>query len=157
VPLLPNGCYVIRMRDRNSEVRQLEFTFEIFQGVIGDLESIILPGHDLNICRSRWLLTSVKRRRFASTRVTRGIRVFYKDRFLCRAISAELASETIPLRDLIRVRNQGRKELRSILLDHQKMVDTLLLLKKGPTTAEPDASTTPPARAAARVKRYRNE
>jgi putative transposase len=85
------------------------------------------------------------------------IRVFYKDRFLCRAISAELAGETIPLRDLIRVRNQRRKELRSILLDRQKMVDTLLLLKKGPTTEEPDASTTPPARAAARVKRYRNE
>ena len=61
------------------------------------------------------------------------------------------------LRRANRVRNQRRKELRSILLDRQKMVDTLLLLKKGPTTEEPDASTTPPARAAARVKRYRNE
>jgi putative transposase len=39
------------------------------------------------------------------------IRVFYKDRFLCRAISAELAGETIPVRDLIRVRYQRRKEL----------------------------------------------
>jgi integrase len=33
-----------------------------------------------------------------------GIRVFYRDRFLCRAISAELAGETIPLRDIIRAR-----------------------------------------------------
>jgi hypothetical protein len=99
------------------------------------------------ICRSRWLLTSMKRRRYDSTPVisrNSGL-LFYKDRFLCRAISAELASETIPLRDLIRVRNQRRKELRSILLDRQKMFDTLLLLKKGPTTDEP------------RVKQYRNE
>ncbi len=58
------------------------------------------------------------------------IRVFYKDRFLCRAISAELAGETIPLRDLIRARNQRRKELRSILLDRQKREDTLLLSRK---------------------------
>jgi putative transposase len=84
------------------------------------------------------------------------IRVFYKDRFLCCVISAELAGETIPLRDLVRVRNQRRKELRSILLDRQKMVDTLLLLKKGPTTNEPDASTTP-SQSSSPVKRYRNE
>jgi putative transposase len=71
-------------------------------------------------------------------------------------ISAELAGETIPLRDLVRVRNQRRKELRSILLDRQKMVDTLLLLKKGPTTKEPDASTTP-SQSSSPVKRYRNE
>jgi putative transposase len=34
------------------------------------------------------------------------VRVFYKDRFLCPAVSAEFAGETIPLRDVIRVRNQ---------------------------------------------------
>jgi putative transposase len=39
------------------------------------------------------------------------IRVFYKDRFLCPAVSAELAGETIPLRDTVRVRNQRRREL----------------------------------------------
>jgi hypothetical protein len=33
------------------------------------------------------------------------IRVFYKDCLLCRAISAELAGETIPLRDVIRVQS----------------------------------------------------
>jgi putative transposase len=64
------------------------------------------------------------------------IRVFYKDRFLCRAISAELAGETIPLRAVIRARNQRRKELRSILHDRQKMVQTLLQLKQGPAVEE---------------------
>ena len=85
------------------------------------------------------------------------IRVFYRDRFLCRAISAELAGETIPLRDVIRVRNQRRKELRSILHDRQKMVDTLLQLKQGPTLDEVHASVPTPAQPAVRIKRYRNE
>jgi putative transposase len=39
------------------------------------------------------------------------IRVFYKDRFLCRAISAEIAGETIALRDIVRVRNSRRRDL----------------------------------------------
>jgi putative transposase len=43
------------------------------------------------------------------------VRVFYRDRFLCPAVSAELAGETIPLRDVIRVRNQRRRELNSAL------------------------------------------
>jgi hypothetical protein len=59
------------------------------------------------------------------------IRVFYKDRFLCPAVSAELAGETIPLREIIRVRDQRRRELSSILHDRQRVVDSLLLLKKG--------------------------
>ena len=85
------------------------------------------------------------------------IRVFHRDRFLCRAISSELAGETIPLRDIIRVRNRRRKELRSILHDRQKMVDTLLKLKQGPATEEvhaiPDVRTTPTVR----IKRYRSD
>lgn len=85
------------------------------------------------------------------------IRVFYKDRFLCRAISAELAGETIPLRDVIRVRNQRRKELRSILHDRQKMVDTLLRLKQGPVLEESHALVSVPAVPTVRIKRYRNE
>jgi hypothetical protein len=59
------------------------------------------------------------------------IRVFYKERFLCRAISAEIAGETIALRDIVRVRNSRRRELRSILDCRQKTVDALLQLKKG--------------------------
>jgi putative transposase len=85
------------------------------------------------------------------------IRVFYKDRFLCRAISAELAGETIPLRDVIRVRNQRRKELRSILHDRQKMVDTLLQLKQGPASEESHVPIPVPTSPTVRIKRYRNE
>jgi putative transposase len=85
------------------------------------------------------------------------IRVFYKGSFLCRAISAELAGDTIPLRDIIRARNRRRKELRSILRDRQKMVDTLLQLKQGPSPEEVRANTLVPPRPATHIKRYRNE
>ncbi len=85
------------------------------------------------------------------------IRVFFKNRFLCRAISAELAGDTVPLRDIIRARNR-RQELRSILKDRQKMVDTLLELKRGPALEEVHASTTASIQpAVGRPKRYYNE
>jgi len=68
-----------------------------------------------------------------------------------------VGGETIPLRDVIRVRNQRRKELRSILHDRQKMVDTLLQLKQGPALEEKHAPVAIPVVPAVRIKRYRNE
>lgn len=85
------------------------------------------------------------------------IRVFYNDHFLCRSISAELAGETVPLRDIVRVRNSRRKELRKTLTDRQKTVDALLQLKKGPTLDKPSASAASEGQPATRIKRYRNE
>jgi putative transposase len=85
------------------------------------------------------------------------IRVFYNDRFLCRAISAELAGETVPLREIVRVRNGRRKELRRILSSRQKTVDVLLQLKKGPIVDKPSASPASQGTPATRIKRYRNE
>jgi putative transposase len=89
------------------------------------------------------------------------VRVFYKNRFLCRAISAELAGETMPLRELMRVRNRRRRELRSIIDDRRQAVDTLLALKRGPARKsiqeEVHANTSASSQPAVRVKRYRNE
>src|SRR5271156_553141 len=85
------------------------------------------------------------------------VRVFYKDRFLCPAVSAELAGETIPLRDVIRVRNQRRRELNSVLQDRQKVVDALLQLKRGTAPKEIHANAAAPPVSGVRIKRYRNE
>ena len=85
------------------------------------------------------------------------IRVFYKDRFLCPAVSAELAGETIPLRDIIRVRDQRRRERSSILHDRQRLVDSLLLLKKGNAPKEIHAKAAVALVSGVRIKRYRNE
>jgi len=91
------------------------------------------------------------------------IRVFHKEQFLCRAICAELAGTTIPLRDIISARNRRRRELRGVLRDRQTTVDTLLELKSGETaekTKEKDAPKpiqSAPKQPAPVLKRYRNE
>ncbi|WP_216841249.1 Mu transposase C-terminal domain-containing protein [Acidobacterium sp. S8] len=84
------------------------------------------------------------------------VRVFYRDRFLCPAVSAELAGETIPLRDIIRVRNQRRRELSSVLKDRQKVVDALLELKRGTALQEIHANAAVLPASGFRIKRYRN-
>jgi putative transposase len=85
------------------------------------------------------------------------IRVFYQDRFLCPAVSAELAGETIPLRDIIRVHNQRRRELSSLFQDRQRVVDSLLQLKRGTAPKEIHAKAAVLPVSGVRIKRYRNE
>lgn len=88
------------------------------------------------------------------------IRVFHKDRFLCRAVCAELAGETVPLREILRARNRRRRELRGVLRDRQVAVDTLLELKHGETTQkkdEPGTTDQPASKPRPALKRYRNE
>lgn len=90
------------------------------------------------------------------------IRVFHQDRFLCRAVCAELAGAAVPLREILRARNQRRRELRGVLRDRQAAVDTLLQIKRGestekekedaPSADSPATKQSPPA-----LKRYRNE
>lgn len=86
------------------------------------------------------------------------VRVFYRDKFLCRAISAELTGAVFPLREIVWSRNQRRNELRGILKNRQEAVDALLDLKRGHVVKEPNANSTvlvePPA---PKLKRYRNE
>jgi putative transposase len=57
----------------------------------------------------------------------------------------------------VRVRNQRRRELSSILHDRQQLVDSLLQLKKGATPKEIHENAATPSVSAARIKRYRNE
>lgn len=89
------------------------------------------------------------------------IRVFHENKFLCRAVCAELAGATAPLREILRARNRQRRELRGVLRDRQTAIDTLLDLKRGEVTEKEDAppATDKPAakRSAPALKRYRNE
>ena len=93
------------------------------------------------------------------------IRVFHEDVFLCRAVCAELAGETVPLREILRARNRRRRELRGILRDRESAVNTLLDLKRGGITEKEHAqqesgSAEEPAKpppAVPRLKRYKNE
>jgi putative transposase len=54
------------------------------------------------------------------------IRVFYQNKFLCRAICQELAGEIVSLKDIIRARNQRKKELKEIIAKRRSLVDQLL-------------------------------
>jgi putative transposase len=90
------------------------------------------------------------------------VRVFHHDRFLCRAVCAELAGETVPLRDILRARNRRRRELRGVIRDRQAAVDTLLQIRRGEVTEEKDVPANPQdqpptKQPAPRLKRYRNE
>ena len=90
------------------------------------------------------------------------IRIFHEDKFLCRAVCAELAGETVPLREILRARNRRRRELRGVLRDRQTAVNTLLDLKRGEITEKNDAPPAPADKPATKqsqpaLKRYRNE
>jgi putative transposase len=94
------------------------------------------------------------------------IRVFHDNHFLCRAICAELAGETIALRDIIRTRTRRRRDLRHTLHERARVVEALLEARRGElhTDAPPPIHNPAitlerlPERAGPpRLKRYLNE
>lgn len=88
------------------------------------------------------------------------IRVFHQERFICRAICPELAGETVTLREVLRARNRRRHDLRTILRDRKKIVDSLLEVKRANGVA---AESTQPIQSSENekrkpaLKRYINE
>jgi putative transposase len=86
------------------------------------------------------------------------IRVFHRDQFLGRAISVDLAGNTIPLREIVRARNLRRKELRTLIENRQQAVDTLLAIRRGPVSEEAHVTPSVSDRTAdTGLRRYRNE
>jgi putative transposase len=94
------------------------------------------------------------------------IRIFHHNRFLCRAICAELAGETIALRDIIRARNRRRRNLRETLQDRSRTVEVLLKAHRGEPAVDETTVVADPAVAAEtntarvetpRLKRYIHE
>lgn len=94
------------------------------------------------------------------------VRVFYHDRFLCRAIGQELAGATVSWREIIHARNQTRRHLRQTLRDRLQVVESLLAAHRGhpsaseasDQTASADAGAlSPPTPQALKLKRYLHE
>jgi putative transposase len=88
------------------------------------------------------------------------IRVYHHGQFLCRAVCADLAGETIGLKEIVSARNRRRRDLRGQLAAREAVVETLLALRR----SDPDggaALPAPPARPGTppktRLKRYVNE
>jgi putative transposase len=84
------------------------------------------------------------------------IRVFHKDRFICRAICQELAGETVALREIVNARTRRRRELRQTVQDRRRSVDALLEARRHTAreeTAAPAAAPLP----SHNLKRYEND
>jgi putative transposase len=86
------------------------------------------------------------------------VRVYHRERFVCRAICQELAGQTIGLEALVRARNERRQQLRTALSERAAAVAALLAVHQpqeppGLAGREP----APPATASPRLKRYLNE
>jgi putative transposase len=83
------------------------------------------------------------------------IRVFVHDRFLCRAICAELADREIGLSEIVQARRARRQELRSTLHARSSLVDAIRAGRDvAPAAPTPDTPTLPRR---SRLKRYRND
>ena len=87
------------------------------------------------------------------------IRVFHRDRFLARAVCAELAGRTLALKDLTAARNARRRELRRGIRERDSLVDRLLGVHDHDYNAHPPAAPETPVESAPRphLKRYREE
>ena len=82
------------------------------------------------------------------------VRVYYQERFLCRAICPELAAQTISLKDIVQARNARRRQLKAGLASRTALVTTFL-----PPPAVPVPAVVKPATPTASppLKRYFNE
>jgi putative transposase len=86
------------------------------------------------------------------------IRVFYHDRFLCRAICQELAGQTISLKEIEKARVERRKQVRAELGSRTALVNRYVEMHHTPPSAPETAVAEPaPVEARPRLKRYINE
>jgi putative transposase len=92
------------------------------------------------------------------------LRVYFGETFLCRAINPELAGETVALKDIIRARNQRRRQLSSTLAQRQATVEALLQIRRGQEQtfeesliASREVLEDGPAPTRPRLKRYFND
>lgn len=85
------------------------------------------------------------------------IRVFHAGRFLCRAICAELAGETIGLKELVAARNQRRRVLRQEVAAREALVETLLAVRRDVSDNAPELPSSPPPTRPPTLKRYIHE
>ena len=84
------------------------------------------------------------------------IRVFYQDRFLCRAICPELSGQTISLKEIEKARAARRKQVKVGLTERQAVVEQFIAVHReaAPQMKESEPEC-PPVRP--RLKRYINE
>jgi putative transposase len=85
------------------------------------------------------------------------IRVYHKDRFLCRAVCQELAGETVTLKDIARARNRRKRDLQKIITARRSLVDQVLAPLAVSLHPEPMPLSTPVSLPQNKIKRYEQD
>jgi len=86
------------------------------------------------------------------------IHVFYQDRFLCRAICAELSDRKVSLKEIEKARSERRKQVRTGLSTRAALVDRYVEIHNAPPPAPKTVVMEPaPVEARPRLKRYIND
>jgi len=88
------------------------------------------------------------------------IRVYYQERFLCRAVCQELAGETVSLKDIVRARRQRKSELQHQVRVRRSLIDQLLAVP-APAVATrevlPPSLSSPASPPHGALKRYHDD
>ncbi|HET9920655.1 MAG TPA: Mu transposase C-terminal domain-containing protein [Ktedonobacteraceae bacterium] len=86
------------------------------------------------------------------------IRVFYQDRFLCRAICQDLAGQTVSLKEIQKARDERRKQVKVGLSTRAALVEQVLAVhQQEPPKPETSAKEPVETTGRPRLKRYINE
>lgn len=83
------------------------------------------------------------------------IRVFYKNRFLCRAVCSELETETVSLQEIIRARNERRRELKREITSRNTLVSRYISVHRPEVLVLQAAQRTETS--TVELKRYEND
>lgn len=86
------------------------------------------------------------------------IHVFYQDRFLCRAVCAELSDRKVTLKEIEKARIERRKQVRAELKTREALVHRYVEIHHAPSPAPKTVVAEPaPVEARPKLKRYIND
>jgi putative transposase len=86
------------------------------------------------------------------------IRVFYQDRFVCRAICQELAGSTISLKEIEKARSERRKQVQAGLSTRAALVNQFIEVHNAsPPAPKTVVAESVPDASRPRLKRYIND
>lgn len=85
------------------------------------------------------------------------IRIFHDGKFLCRAVSGEIANQTVTLKSIIEARRQRKKELRGTLREHSEFIGKFLEVHHPKPISIETSSTAENIESSPRLKRYKDD
>jgi len=85
------------------------------------------------------------------------VRVFYEDKFLCRALCTQLESDAISLKEIVRARNQKRKDLKAKLISRSTVVAEYIAAHVADPVEQLETTEDTATSAEPKLRRYRDD